>query len=214
MKDTAPISQGIIAVAALFGIIAAGVAHVLFDFSFIESLFIGVVVGAIAAVVLMFGWRDAAPGPRGVATPQAAAEPAPVAALKSAPVAEAAPAAKVTSKPVAASKPKPNVKAPAAKRAAADGKPSFLNAAREEGPDDLKQIKGVGPKLEKILHGMGIYHFDQVSTWGPAEQAWMDDNLLGFKGRATRDDWVAQAKTLAAGGTTKFSGKVRKGGVY
>jgi NADH-quinone oxidoreductase subunit E len=42
----------------------------------------------------------------------------------------------------------------------------------------------------------------------------MDDNLLGFKGRATRDDWVAQAKTLAAGGTTKFSGKVRKGGVY
>ena len=42
----------------------------------------------------------------------------------------------------------------------------------------------------------------------------MDDNLAGFKGRATRDNWVEQAKTLAAGGTTEFSSKVKKGNVY
>ena len=61
---------------------------------------------------------------------------------------------------------------------------------------------------------MGIFHFDQVSSWGPAEQAWIDENLQGFKGRASRDNWVEQAKTLAAGGTTEFSSKVKKGGVY
>ena len=42
----------------------------------------------------------------------------------------------------------------------------------------------------------------------------MDDNLEGFKGRVTRDDWVAQARILAAGGTTEFAERVDKGDVY
>jgi predicted flap endonuclease-1-like 5' DNA nuclease len=46
---------------------------------------------------------------------------------------------------------------------------------------------------------MGIFHFDQIASWGPQELAWMDANLQGFKGRASRDGWVAQAKALAAG---------------
>ncbi len=206
MKDTAPISQGIIAVAALFAIIAAGVAFVLYDFSLFLSACIGGVVGVLAAIVLALGWRAPAPGPHQVAAPVAKAAPAPAAAAKPA----AAKPAPKAAKPAAA---KPAAAAPAP-AAAADGKPEFLSAAREGGPDDLKQIKGVGPKLEKTLHGMGIFHFDQIASWGPKEQAWMDDNLEGFKGRATRDDWVPQAKTLAAGGSTEFSKKVDKGGVY
>lgn len=194
-KETkpAPISEGIIAVAALFAIIAAGVAFVLYDFSLFASACIGGFVGVVAAIVLAIGWRAPAPGPNQVEAPvakTAAPAPAPAPAPTAAPVAEAAPAA------------------------SDDGTPEFLSAAREGGPDDLKQIKGVGPKLEKTLHGMGIYHFDQIAAWGPKEQAWMDDNLEGFKGRATRDDWVAQAKTLAAGGETAFSKKVDKGDVY
>jgi NADH-quinone oxidoreductase subunit E len=89
-----------------------------------------------------------------------------------------------------------------------------MEAAREGGPDDLKKIKGVGPKLEQLLHTLGIYHFDQIAAWGPAEVAWMDDNLQGFRGRVTRDDWVAQAGLLAAGGETDFSRKVDEGDVY
>jgi hypothetical protein len=52
--------------------------------------------------------------------------------------------------------------------------------------------------------------------WKPPEDeiAWVDDNLEGFKGRVTRDDWVAQARILAAGGTTEFSDRVDKGDVY
>jgi NADH-quinone oxidoreductase subunit E len=205
MKDTAPISQGIIAVAALFGIIAAGVAFVLYDYGLFGSVFIGGVVGVIAAIALALGWREPAPGPNQVTAPTAQA--APVAAPAPAPKpAAAAPAPKAP-----APAPAPAAEAPAS---SADGAPEFLSAAREGGPDDLKQIKGVGPKLEKTLHGMGIYHFDQIATWGPKEQAWIDDNLEGFKGRATRDNWVEQAKTLAAGGETEFSKKVDKGGVY
>ena len=89
-----------------------------------------------------------------------------------------------------------------------------MSEAREGGPDNLKEIKGVGPKLEKTLHGMGVFHFDQIAAWGPAEEAWMDDNLEGFKGRVSRDGWIEQAKILAAGGETEFSKKVEDGDVY
>jgi len=71
---------------------------------------------------------------------------------------------------------------------------------REKLVRELKQIKGVGPKLEKLLHSMGFYHFDQIAAWTEDEVAWVDENLPGFKGRVSRDDWVAQAKTLASEG--------------
>lgn len=93
-------------------------------------------------------------------------------------------------------------------------KPEMLSEAREGGPDNLKEIKGVGPKLEKLLHSMGFFHFDQIANWTPDEIAWVNANFEGFKGRVTRDDWVEQAKILAAGGDTEFSKRVDKGDVY
>ena len=76
-------------------------------------------------------------------------------------------------------------------------KPQTLTAARDGGADDLKKIKGVGPKLEKLLNSMGFFHFDQVAAWTETEVAWVDENLEGFKGRVSRDNWVAQARGLA-----------------
>ncbi|CAD5257346.1 NADH dehydrogenase subunit E [Bosea sp. 62] len=98
-------------------------------------------------------------------------------------------------------------KAPAAKAApaaepapaVAESKPQLLTAARGGKGDDLELIWGVGPKLGKMLNEMGIWHFDQVAAWTPAELAWVDARLTGFKGRAVRDDWISQAKKLATG---------------
>lgn len=81
-------------------------------------------------------------------------------------------------------------------------KPATLSEAREGGADDLKQIKGVGPKMEGLLNSLGFYHFDQVASWTDQEVAWVDANLEGVKGRVTRDEWVAEAKVLATGGET------------
>ena len=107
-------------------------------------------------------------------------------------------------------------KAEPAKTAAASAgkKPELMTAPRKSGADDLKMIKGVGPKLEKTLNGMGFYHFDQVAKWSADELAWVDQNLEGFKGRASRDGWIAQAKLLAAGAETEFSKRAKKDGVY
>ena len=86
-------------------------------------------------------------------------------------------------------------------------------AAADAGPDDLKQLKGVGPALEKKLHAAGVTTFAQIAAWGADDIAEMDDKL-SFKGRIERDGWVEQAKTLASGAETEFSKKVADGGVY
>ena len=70
--------------------------------------------------------------------------------------------------------------------------------------DDLKEIEGVGPGLEKLCHDLGIFHFDQIAAWGAAEVSWMDANLKGFKGRVTRDKWVAQCRIIGSEGLAAF----------
>ncbi|MEO1457743.1 MAG: NADH-quinone oxidoreductase subunit E [Pseudomonadota bacterium] len=133
----------------------------------------------------------AAPAPE----PQPAPEPEPQ------PVAEAAPAAEP--EPVAAVEP----------AAVEQHKPELLTEARGGEADNLKEIKGVGPKMEAMLNSMGVFHFDQIASWDDEEVAWVDANLEGFKGRIVRDDWVAQAKTLAAGEVTEFAERVKGGAV-
>ena len=93
-------------------------------------------------------------------------------------------------------------------------RPATLSAPRDGGADDLKRIKGIGPKLEKLCNDMGFYHFDQIAAWTADEVAWVNANLQGFKGRVSRDEWVAQAKLLASGAETEFSKRVDNGGVY
>ncbi|MDT0683678.1 hypothetical protein RM543_13375 [Roseicyclus sp. F158] len=76
--------------------------------------------------------------------------------------------------------------------------PERLDGPREGGGDDLLRIKGIGPKLKSILHDEGIYHLDQIAGWTPAEVAWVDEHIEAFRGRASRDDWVGQARLLVA----------------
>lgn len=72
--------------------------------------------------------------------------------------------------------------------------------ARPKAVDDLKKIGGVGPKLEKVLNGLGVWTYAQIAAWSPEEIAWVDD-YLAFKGRIERDGWIAQARALTAGGS-------------
>ena len=108
-----------------------------------------------------------------------------------------------------------DVAATAVDQPAAEGsRPQGLDAARDGKPDDLKMIKGVGPKLETLLNSLGFWHFDQIAGWTADELAWVDSNLEGFHGRASRDEWVSQAKLLADGGETDFSRRAEKDGIY
>ncbi|MBM7067759.1 NADH-quinone oxidoreductase subunit E [Actibacterium sp. 188UL27-1] len=88
-------------------------------------------------------------------------------------------------------------------------KPAALDGPRDGSADDLKKIKGVGPKLEKLLNTLGFFHFDQIAAWSEGEVAWVDENLEGFRGRVSRDDWVSQATILATGEETEFSQRAK-----
>ena len=230
MNETSRNIPRISFVAALFGILAAFVAGSALSYSIVGAILIGLVVAVIVWAILWLGWTDpqAAPqAPRAaaaaVATPipsnasakvaETAASIATVTAADVAPAAVTAmPAAEKAAKPAAAKAAKPAAEK-TAKPAAAD-KPAVLAKARDGGPDDLKMIKGVGPVLEKALHENGVFHFDQVAAWKIKDARWFDENVKGANGRVIRDEWIKQAKILAKGGTTAFSNKVKKGGVY
>ena len=86
-------------------------------------------------------------------------------------------------------------------------KPSVVSKPAQ--PDDLKLISGVGPKLEASLNEIGIWTFAQIAKWTDAEIAWVDD-FLNFKGRITRDNWIAQADALATGGADEYQKRFGK----
>lgn len=179
------------AIGAAAGLVAAAVSFVVGGLSPLQCCFVGALIFAVVGLILGL------PGRVQVVT----GEPVdtvlrPVA---SQPMAVAAPSVAVAAMPG---------------MGAAARRPAGLNGARNGSADDLKRIKGVGPKLEQLCHSLGFYHFDQIAGWTADEIAWVDDNLEGFKGRVTRDDWVAQARILAAGGTTEFADRVDKGDVY
>ena len=114
--------------------------------------------------------------------------------IDSAPAASPVPPQQVA-EPVPADQPAP---APAVPPAAAAG------------GDDLTRIKGLGPKIQTLLHGLGITSFAQIAEWGEAEIDEVDGKLGNFQGRIRRDSWVEQARFLAAGDTAGYEGRFGK----
>ena len=127
-------------------------------------------------------------------TPKA---PAPKAAAPIAAVAKVA-APKAAVKPAVA-----KVKAEAAPKAAKAAKA----APKSSIPDNLELIKGLGPKVNSVLKGLGVTSFAQVASWTAADVAEMDGKLGAFAGRITRDNWVDQAQLLSAGDVNGFEKK-------
>jgi predicted flap endonuclease-1-like 5' DNA nuclease len=188
--------------AAASGLVVLAVCLFLIDMGILASIFMGAVVFIV--VGLLLGWifcSELKPlvQPNDTSAAPSAPEPAPVSepAPATAPVAQA-----------------PKAEAPEVEAVEDAVRPEALSGARNGGADDLKMMKGVGPKLEIMLNELGFYHFDQIAGWSAAEVAWVNDNLTGFKGRVSRDNWVEQARKLAAGQETELSKRVSDGDVY
>ena len=65
--------------------------------------------------------------------------------------------------------------------------------------DDLKQLPGVGPKLEQMLNGLGVSTYGEIAGWSETDIARVEERL-GLPGRIGRDGWVARASELARRG--------------
>jgi predicted flap endonuclease-1-like 5' DNA nuclease len=126
------------------------------------------------------------------------------------------------SKPAEAPRPAPRppaiepvrpAKSPAPASRVASGEPSKpvgIDAPLDGKADDLKLIKGIGAKNEKVCNDLGIYHFAQIADWSSEEAAWIGQHME-FPGRVEREYWIGQAKLLASGGDTEHSTGVKAG---
>lgn len=158
-----------------------------------------------------------AAGPNGITplfadTPPASAVATPtrmVRPVEAAPAIAAAPVKVVA--PAAVAKPATEPKA-VARPADAPAGPIRLKAPRAGGADNLKEIEGIGPALEKLMNGLGIYHFDQIAAWSDADVAVLDGEMKGFKGRIARDKWVVQAGIIVSEGLEAFRKRAKSNG--
>lgn len=144
-----------------------------------------------------------------------AAKPAPAKAAAPKAAAPKAAAPKAVAPKVAAPKPAapkavaPKTAAPkaAVAKAAAPKVKAAKPAAKVSIPDNLELLKGVGPKVNNMLKGLGITSFAQVASWTPADVAEIDGKLGAFAGRISRDNWIDQAQLLVAGDVAAFEKK-------
>ena len=135
--------------------------------------------------------------PKAKAAPKAVAEPkAAKAKVVAGPKAEAKPKAEKTAKPKAAKPAKPEGLV-------------RLKAPRKGHADDLQEIEGIGPALEKLVNSLGFFHFDQIAVWSEADIATVDAEMKTFKGRIKRDKWVEQARIITAEGLEAFRERAR-----
>ncbi|MFN5128451.1 MAG: hypothetical protein ACK519_09055 [Sphingomonadaceae bacterium] len=133
---------------------------------------------------------------------------APKAAAK--PVAEKVKKAKKAKAPKAKAEKVEKAKAEKAPKAKAEKAPKAKAAKlapTSSIPDNLELIKGLGPKVNNLLNGLGVTSFAQVANWTDADVADIDAKLGAFAGRITRDNWIDQAQLLAAGDISGFEQK-------
>ncbi|MEM7688911.1 MAG: hypothetical protein AAF291_07795 [Pseudomonadota bacterium] len=148
---------------------------------------------APAAVANNFGTTSAVANtaPVAAAPATADAEAGPAITPTRAPVSETAPAPEPTPEPAPASAPTPSATVKS---------------------DDLRRIKGVGPKLVTLLAQEGVTHFAQIAAWSDSDVAKIDAKLGRFKGRIERDQWVEQAKLLISDDKDAYAAKFGNNG--
>ncbi|MFT4782362.1 MAG: putative flap endonuclease-1-like 5' DNA nuclease [Paracoccaceae bacterium] len=204
MNNTAPVGLGVIAVAGMIGLVGGTMTLVMYDAEIMAAFGYGGGIAVVAMIALWFGWRPPQGGPSGPRDLSSGASAGRIGA-KGSPSKKAAASNGTTAQAhdqvrSAAQAAAPAPVAEGAESAIIGQRPDALSAARDGQADDLKLIKGVGPKLEMLCNSMGFYHFAQIAHWSAEEISWVDENLEGFKGRVTRDEWVAQARALMIAG--------------
>ncbi|TIU55730.1 MAG: proton-conducting membrane transporter, partial [Mesorhizobium sp.] len=70
--------------------------------------------------------------------------------------------------------------------------------------DNLRRLIGIGPVNEKLLKGLGVTSYAQIAAWTAADVKRIED-VLNFDGRIAREQWIEQAKLLAAGDEKEFA---------
>lgn len=121
-------------------------------------------------------------------------------------IAAAAPIAAAVVTPRPAPVAAPATLEPVVAMATVVAKPVMTKPAK---PDDLKLIVGIGPVNERKLNALDVTRFAQIAGWSPKDEVSYGEKLQ-FPGRIEREEWVRQAKSLAAGGRSEDSAELSR----
>ena len=177
--------------------------------TWLQENWIIAVVGLVVAIALLWGLfgrskaEEAAPPTVAPAEPRKPLEPTKPDIVAAEPArfkpVEPAPA------PIPPAPPAPAAEAPLPAPAPVEAPPPPAQPAAAG--DNLRLLKGVGPKLATLLNDLGITRFDQIAAWTEADIAAIDPQLGTFQGRIVRDNWVDQASYLARRDKAGFEAK-------
>jgi predicted flap endonuclease-1-like 5' DNA nuclease len=138
------------------------------------------------------------PEPMPVSLPVAPVVDLPTSPARVAPVVKAAPSVKSAPAKPSFKKVKPTVA------------PTIVKVSEKPAkPDDLKLIVGIGPVNERKLHNLEVRRFAQIAAWTTKDEESYGQKLE-FPGRIEREQWVRQAKNLAAGGQSEDAGELSR----
>lgn len=178
-----PASRTTGAVAALLVFLGIGLFG---QMGWLAAVVLALIAGGLLA--LMVAWLG---DPRGVGMDAPDWEEMP---LPSQPVA----AVPVRQAPAPAAAPEIAPSGDAIPPAAARETPDAARSIYAGGPDDLRAIKGIGPKVQQALEQAGVTRFSQIAAWDDADVDRMAAGIGRAASRIRNDDWVGQARALAA----------------
>ncbi len=71
-----------------------------------------------------------------------------------------------------------------------------IGIVAESEKEDLKQIRGIGPFIEKKLHQIGVYTIQQIANFTKDDIVRATELIKYFPGRIERDQWIFQAHEM------------------
>lgn len=96
------------------------------------------------------------------------------------------------------------------KSSSLDFKPMVISSSKKV--DNLKKIQGINSNIEKNLHNLGIYQYEQIASWSAKNIEWIE-NFLELPFYIKKHKWVEQAKILKTGDETDYSRQVESGDI-
>ncbi len=75
-------------------------------------------------------------------------------------------------------------------------RPEGLLAMAPEHPDDLTEIRGIGPKTANALNATGVHLYRQLACFSEEDITWIERSISALPGRAIRGRWAEKAREL------------------
>ena len=80
---------------------------------------------------------------------------------------------------------------------------TVINLNNYRSRENLQEIRGIGPSIEKTLNHFDIFRFSQIVAISDYEIETIARKIKGFKSQIYREDWIGQAEIMVRNKTSE-----------